>query len=353
MHAGQNAHFGGQRANFVDAAAVHALAVVQQPAAHDVFLHFVHQQVHLGGICFVLKLGRNALANGGKAGIAHVFVVGVHGGLKVIQVAVAHPHQQVKVKVGNFKIPFGLANLVRHIVDEFNHMFDFDMRGFDGLEHRALVHLVRTRLNHDDFLLCRRHRQCQITDLALCFGGVDDQLPVHKAHKHACDGAVPRDVGDRQRNRRADHAGNFGAAVLVDAHDRHDHRHIVAHCFGEQRANGAVDDAAGQNGLFTGAAFAPHKAAGDTANRVQLLFKIDAEREKVDAFTRLFAHCHVAQHNSFAVPYHAAAVRQAAHFTGLHHKRAPGKRGLEHAVLREGFETRSKFFYHGGCLLLL
>ena len=42
VYAGQQAHFGGQRADLVDAAAVHALALVQQPAAHHELLHLVH-----------------------------------------------------------------------------------------------------------------------------------------------------------------------------------------------------------------------------------------------------------------------------------------------------------------------
>ncbi len=74
-----------------------------------------------------------------------------------------------------------------------------------------------------------------------------------------------------------------GRAVVVHGHDGAHHGHIVAEVVGEQGADGAVDDAAGQDALLAGTALAAVEAAGDAAHGVQLLLKVHAQGEEVDA----------------------------------------------------------------------
>jgi len=70
---------------------------------------------------------------------------------------------------------------------------------------------------------------------------------------------------------------------MVDAHDRRHDGDVVAEVRGEERADGAVDDAAGQDALFARTALAAVERTRDAADGVELLLKVNGEREEVDA----------------------------------------------------------------------
>ena len=182
--------------------------------------------------------------------------------------------------------------------------------------------------------------------LALLLRGVQHNLAVHQTDKHTGNRAVPGNIRHGDGQGRTVHAGNFGRAVGVLAHDGHGHADIVAHILGEQRADGAVNHAGGQDGVFTGAAFAAHKGAGNAAGGVQLFFKFHAQWEEIHPFTRLFAHGNIAQHAGFAIADHCAAIGKAAELAGFHHKRAAGKSCFKLAVVGEGCLTGCKFQCH-------
>ena len=115
---------------------------------------------------------------------------------------------------------------------------------------------------------------------------------------------------------------------------------------GEQRANGAVDNAAGQHGLFAGAAFTAHKAAGNAAHCIHFFLKLNAQGEEINAVAGFCTHHNIAQHAGFAVADHGAAVAEAAHFTGFHHQRAAGQSGFKRAELGESFLFGREFQSH-------
>ncbi len=58
----------------------------------------------------------------------------------------------------------------------------------------------------------------------------------------------------------------------------------------------AVDQTAGEDGLFRWAPFTPEEGSGDPPDRVHALFEIDREREEVDAFPWLLVRCGGNQH---------------------------------------------------------
>ena len=86
------------------------------------------------------------------------------------------------------------------------------------VEHHVVGNFLRARFDHHDLLARAGDCQLQLALLALLEGGVDDDLAVYIADKHAADRAVPRNIGDRQCDRRADHRRNFGRVVRVDRH---------------------------------------------------------------------------------------------------------------------------------------
>ena len=211
------------------------------------------------------------------------------------------------------------------------------MAGADGLHHDFLADLVGAGLDHDDFFHAGGQGQGQVGLFALFLGGVEHDLAVHIAHGHAADGAVPGNVGHGNGQGSAVHTGDLGGIVGVQTHDGHGDADIVAHILGEQRTDGTVHHAGGEDGVFAGAALTAHKAAGNAAGGVELFLKLHAQGEEVHAFAGLFAHGDVAQHAGLAVADQGAAVGQTAQLAGLHHKGTARKGGLILAVVGEGF----------------
>ena len=70
----------------------------------------------------------------------------------------------------------------------------------------------------------------------------------------------------------------------VDAEDGGDDVDLVAEAVGEGGAQGAVDQAAGKDGLLGRLALTAEERAGDLAGGVHPLFDVDGEGEEVDAF---------------------------------------------------------------------
>ena len=350
MHAGQDAHFSGQRADLVDAAAVHALALVQQPAAHHELLHLVADQVKVGSGQVGVLLG-DLVHDGQQSGVTHVLVVGVHSGLEVVQILVLDGVEHIHIQTHHLKIDLRLTALGHDAVDELDDLLDLHVSGLDGVQHGVLVHLVGTGFDHDDLVHGGGNGQGQVADLALLLGGVQHDLAVHQTHLHAADGAVPGDVGHGSDQRRTDHTGDLRAAVGVQAHDSHGDAHVIAHLLGEQRAHGAVHHAAGEDGALTGAALAAHKAAGDAACGVELLLILHVQGEEIHALAGLGAHDHVAHDAGLAVADQRTGVGQTAHLAHLDLERTACQHGLVDLVVLKGLSAGTKFNCHCFCLL--
>ena len=348
MCAGQQADFCVQRADFIDAAAVNTFAVVQQPTAYHELLHLVHDEAN-GSSAPLLKIFRfDFLLNRQKTLVADVFIVGIHCIFELIQELFFDSVKQVVVEVHALELFLGFANFGNDGVDKADDAFALFVCNINGFQHRIFVNFVCASLNHNDLFHAGCNSQLKLADFALCFGRIDDNLAVNKAHEQTRNGAFPGNVRDRKRDRSADDACDLGAAVLVNTHNGHNNRNIVAHIFREEGANGAVDHTRGQNRFFTGAAFAAHKAAGDAANCVQFFFKIYRKGEEINTVAGFFAHGNVAKHCSLAVAHHAAAVGKAAHFARFNNKRTTGDLSFPLAEIGECFFAGSKFLCHNG-----
>ena len=342
---GQDAHFGSQRADLVDAAAIHALALIQQPAADNVLLHLVADKVE---IC-VRQVGvllSDLVHDGQQGSIPHILVVGIHGGLEVVQILVLDGVEHVHIQTHHLEVDLRLAALCNDAVDEGDDLLDLNVGGLDGIEHGVLVHLVGTGLDHHDLVHGGGNGQGQVAHLALLLGGVQDDLAVHQAHLNTADGAVPGDLRHSGDQRRTDHTGDLRAAIGVQAHHGHGDADIVAHLLGEQRAHGAVHHAAGQDGALTGAALTAHKAAGDAACGVELFLILHVQGEEIHTFAGLGAHHNVAQHAGLAVADQGACVGQAAHLAHLDLERTASQRGLVDLEVFKGLFAGTKFNCH-------
>ena len=351
MHAGQNAHLSGQRADLVDAAAVHALALIQQPAAHHELLHLVAYQIQIGSGQVGVFLG-DLVHDGQQGCVTHILVIGVHSGLEVVQILVLDGVEHVHVQTHNLEVDLRLAALGHDLVDELDDLLDLNVCGLDGGQHGILVHLVGAGLDHHDLVHGGGNGQGKVAHLALLLRGVQHDLAVNQTHLHAADGAVPRDIGHGGHQRSADHAGDLRAAIRVKAHDGHGDAHVVAHLLGEQRAHGAVHHAAGQDGALAGAALTAHKAAGNAACGVELFLVLHVQREEIHALAGLGAHDHVAHHAGLAVADQCAGIGQATHLAHFNLERAAGQHGFVDLEVVKGLFAGTKFDCHCFCLLV-
>src|SRR6185295_19655894 len=86
---------------------------------------------------------------------------------------------------------------------------------------------------------------------------------------------------DGQRGRRRDHRQDVGLVLAVVGEDLRDHQDLIVEAFGEQRADWAVDQAAGQRFLFGGAALTLEEAAGNAPRGREFFLVVDGQREEV------------------------------------------------------------------------
>jgi hypothetical protein len=91
--------------------------------------------------------------------------------------------------------------------------------------------------------------------------------------------------------------GDVGLHLGVQAQHVDDDLHFIEEAIREQRADRAVDQAAGQRLQFARAAFTLEEAAGDLAGGVGLLDVVDGQREEVLAGLGLGLGHHGGQHH--------------------------------------------------------
>jgi len=268
--------------------------------------------------------------HGVPALLADVLVVGVHGGLGLVHEVLGDPVEQLVVEVGVGIVELGLADLGHHLVDEGDLLLVLLVGGADGLEHHIVGHLVGAGLDHDHLLAGGDDGHVQVADLTLLGVGVEHQLAVHQTHLQRGHGAVPGNVGDGQRCGGADEGGDLRRAVVIHGHDGAHDGHVVAEVVGEQGADGAVDDAGGQDALLAGATLAAVEAAGDATHGVHLLLEVHGQGEEVDAVAGTGRGGDAAQHAGVAIAHHDGGVGQLSQ---LAHLQRQGTAGQIHGVL--------------------
>ena len=319
MGTGQQVNLSIQRTHVVDATAVHALALVQQPAAHDVLLQLVQALVdlldHLGVL--LVELSVHLVVHGQQALVTDALVVGIQGVLDVLDGELLDGLEHSGVGIVGHEVELGLANLGHDAVDEVHDLLVGGVTGHDGIEHGVVVNLVGAGLDHSHQIGSGGDGHVHLGALLLLSGGVDDELAVNQTHDNAGDGAIPGDVGDSDSGGSTDHSHGLGLAIGVNAHHGADQSHIVAHILGEQGADGTVDHTRGQNGLLAGAGLTALEGAGNLTHGVHLLLIVHGHGEEIHALTGLCGSGDGAQHDGLAIAHQAGTAGQLSHLAGL------------------------------------
>ena len=96
-----------------------------------------------------------------------------------------------------------------------------------------------------------------------------------------------RDLGERERRRRAGDGQDVGVVLSVGREHERDDLRLVAPARGKERPDRPVDDPARQHFLFGRLAFALEEAARNAARCVGVFAVVDRQRQEIDAFARV------------------------------------------------------------------
>ena len=186
-----------------------------------------------------------------------------------------------------------------------------------GTQHDVFGQLLGFGFDHQHGGFGAGDDQIELRILALGLARVEHVLAIDVAHAGCADGAAEGDARNGQGCTGADQGRDVGVDFGVER-DGVDHDvHVVVEAFGEQRADRAVDQAAGQGFEFAGLGFALEEAAGDLACGVGLLDVVDGQGEEVLAGLGGLGCDHGGEHHgAFDVDEHGTGGL-TGHFTGF------------------------------------
>ncbi len=213
------------------------------------------------------------------------------------------------------------AGLLLELLD---HADDFDddlVAELDGIGDVVFLGLARAGFDHVDVVLGAGDDDVDVAVFELLDGGIDDQLAVDAPDAHVGDGGEEGDVADGDGAAGGDASEDVGIVLAVEGERVEVDLHLIHEALGEERAQGAIDQAGGEDFLVGGAAFALHEPAGELAGGGAALAVVDLERKEVDAFARVGAD-DGAEDDGLAVLDCDGAIGQLGERPGLDRERA-------------------------------
>ncbi|EWS64054.1 hypothetical protein Y695_02706 [Hydrogenophaga sp. T4] len=263
--------------------------------------------------------GRHHVGVGAAASLgACLLVANLVGGLELGFGQAVDLGDQGLVLGGRLPVPGWLAGVAHQLVDRSDRDVALLVTEHHGAEHDFFAQLLGFGFHHQHGSLGASDHEVKLAVLELGLTRIEHVLAVHIAHARSADGAVERDAADRQGGRGGDHGRDIGLHFGVQAHHVHDHLDFVVEAFGEQRADRAVDQAAGQGFQLAGAAFALEEAAGDLAGGVRLFGVVHRQGEEVLAGLGFGLGDHGGEHHGVIDVDQHGAGGLAGDFTGFH-----------------------------------
>ena len=325
VHAGQNFGLDGDFTNLVEGAAIgtdpllgHLLA---EGALAEQFI--IVRQLLLGGWIRALLVGgqfghefvldllheRIAVGLGVLLGVERVLQLVADLGLQLFVIGfIGHRRS---------KGPLGLAGHGNQLVDGGNDFLNLRMSELDGGQDDVFRLFLGARLDHHDAVLVADNHDVDRSLSALGVGGINDKLAIHTTDAHSANRGAEGDVGKRQRCRGGVDADHVGIVFLVGGENQRDDLRLVAETIREERADGAIDLAAGQHFFFAGPAFTLDKATGNASTCIGVFAVIHGQGEEVDAFPGVGRCNSSCQHHGFARGYQCGARGLLGHAAGL------------------------------------
>ncbi len=321
VRAWQCSHLDGDGANLVEGTRIRTLAVVQHLVAEDAFAHGLVVMLEFGAPLLVLLRQRLqqlllqladevvALRLGMLVGVERIGEPCPNLALERVVVGL--------VELDRLDLALGLAQLLRYVGNGSADLPDLGVAELDGVDHRLFLHLLGARLDHHDAFGGAHHHDVEQAVAHLLVRRVDDEAPFQQADAHRANGAVKGDVGYRQRQRRAVEGGHVGIVLGVRRKHQRDHLGFAAEAFLEQRPDGAVDLAAGENLLLRRPSFALDEAAGNASAGVGVLAVVHRQGEEIDAQAGIGVGAGGGQHHVIVGAHHAGTVGLLGQMSGF------------------------------------
>ncbi len=310
VDARQESGLGLQRPDLVERPVVEALALFHHDLAEGLVLEFVDDPADLGAALVVLRKSVDETVDDRLHGVASLELArGVQGGREVVPDGVLDFGPELGGK-GLGGLPLGLVQV--HFAEQLplraHDLLKFPMSGKDAVEHDALVELVRAGLDHRHRVLGTHDDQVQVGDVALGAGRVEHDFVVDQADPDRSDRVVEGDVREHESRRCAVDGEDVGVVLLVGRQHETDDLGLVEVARREQRPQGPVGQAAGDDLLLGGPSLALEEAARNPACRGGVLAIVDGEGQEA-AGRAVGRHAGGGQHDRLAELHGAGTVR--------------------------------------------
>ena len=355
VHARHNVHLGGQGADVAQATAVDAVVLGQDAAAHDLALQLlegVAQLLVLLGVVHIGELVREHLAHVLLDLMDAILTRQLLGdGERLVQILVSDLVDTGIQLVGVLReeLEFlGLlgGDLLELILSLADHL-DERLGGFKTTGHDLLIGLgltlvidevpgvlAGTRLDHGDGNItvldhAASDHNLEHGALTLAPTREGDPLAINQRQTHTGDRAFERQTGNHSGSGSGVQGDDIVSVIRVHGEHGLDDLHFVAQGVREQRAQRAVDDAAGEDGLGARAAFTAEERARNLAGSVHLLFNINGQREEVVVLLRAGTGGGGGQNHGIVVEVGGhSAIGLLGEAAGLEAQRALAKRSI-------------------------
>ena len=277
---GQHVDFGPDGAHLVGLTAIEADALVEDGVAHSRAFHVV--EVTLGerfhGLQFLFGVFFEVFVQNAAEGLFAQVLVGAAGEGEVVARLVAVGFDfGAEVFVVHFVavFAFGLVDLFHQFKLGLALYLDGFVGGFQCAEHFLLAHFLAFAFHHADVFHRGGHHQFEAGVFHLCKGRVDDVFVADEGHAHFRDGAVERYVAHADGSRGGQGGEGVRGCFLVVRKkvDLDDGLCVVV--VGEQRAQGAVDEARDEHLVVGGLGFALEETARELARGIVFLPIVD------------------------------------------------------------------------------
>ena len=220
---------------------------------------------------------------------------------------------------GRLPVPHGFASFAHQLVDGVDGDCALLVAKHHSAQHDVFRELFGFGFDHEHGSFGASYDQIHFAVFALGLAWVKYVLAVDVAHACGTNGTVKGDARDRQGGTYANHGGNVSVHFGVEREGMHNHMHFVVEAFGEQGANGAVNQAAGECFQIAGLGFALEEVAWDFACGVGFFDVINSEWEEILPSFGVFGADYSCQHDgAFDIDDYSTAGL-ACDFTRFHH----------------------------------
>ena len=286
VNAREHVGFAGDVAQIFGSAAIDALAGLEDVLAIDFFLKNFEGHADLVFVELVFAdLFLHVLGAG--------FLEGVHSGLAVLLLVLedgfgelagglfaAHV-EDFGLGIVQLEFLLGLGHLGGEVLLGGDEGLDGLVGELQGLDKAFVADLVSGTFDHHHFLLVADIDEVEGGLEHLLVGRVDHELAVDFTEADTADGTVPGDVGAHDGGGGAVDHEHVGLVDQVGGHEDTDDLHFVEEALREERTQGAVAQARGEDFLFGGTSFTLKVPARETPGGGELFAVVNGQGEKV------------------------------------------------------------------------